>query len=604
MKRFGHKQFCHVAMVAILTLVTHAAAAAERLQTEQLNRLFSSDVTLSFPAIVGGVLVSTFRRGGEWFLEHNPSGREAWGHWSIEDDKLCRYFEGPEKGFEKIRNAPPCIVVFRDGENILMGANQMLVTLANPSIVARIDNAPDEENKLTDSQIQALMHGGIRLSFSTNSGDIMHYNYAADGTWTVRKNNNSSEAWGTWRVDSGKLCSDLNGPASGWVGLRSKKSCQSLRLAGKHLLLRHGKWSAPVDDEDKLIRIANATARTAPAEPRMATAHSIAELAKTVPPPANDTAANNSANDAMRAELEAERARMAAELAAEREKLAAARRELQAQTQALEEEKKRQQMAAVRGSVDSAAEKTKETPTPNIPKLNFGRFHALIIGINDYESLPKLNTSLVDARAVAQLLQNEYGFKVRLLENPERSDILDAFDDLRENLTEEDNLLVYYAGHGWQDKQSERGYWLPVNASSDRRSRWFSNSDLTDALKAMLAKHVMVVADSCYSGTLTRAFKPAMRDPAYIQRMTEKRARVVLSSGGLEPVEDSGGGKHSVFAAQFLNALRENKTVIDGTQLFEQVRHGVVLGAQQTPQYSDIRFADHEGGDFLFVRQQ
>jgi uncharacterized caspase-like protein len=174
---------------------------------------------------------------------------------------------------------------------------------------------------------------------------------------------------------------------------------------------------------------------------------------------------------------------------------------------------------------------------------------------------------------------------------------------MREILEESNNLLIYYAGHGWLDQQSRRGYWLPVDAKVDRRSRWLSNSDLTDALQAILAKHVMVVADSCFSGTLTRSIKVPGRNPNFIKRMAEKRARVVLSSGGLEPVSDSGGGDHSIFAAQFLYALNENSAIMDGTQLFETVRHKVVLNAQQTPEYSDIRLSGHEGGDFLFVRR-
>ncbi len=238
-----------------------------------------------------------------------------------------------------------------------------------------------------------------------------------------------------------------------------------------------------------------------------------------------------------------------------------------------------------------------------IPDIAFGAYHAVVIGINDYETLPKLKTAVADARAVAQTLKANYGFKVSLLENPTRSDIIDAFDELREKLGEEDNLLIYYAGHGWLDKQSGRGYWLPMNARVDRRSRWVSNADLTDALQALLAKHVMVVADSCYSGTLTRSIKVPERNKAYIERIAEKRARVVLSSGGLEPVADSGGGKHSVFAAQFLKVLQGNESVLDGTQLFEKVRQTVVLNADQTPEYSDIRRAGHEGGDFLFVRK-
>ncbi len=239
----------------------------------------------------------------------------------------------------------------------------------------------------------------------------------------------------------------------------------------------------------------------------------------------------------------------------------------------------------------------------DIPEIAYGKYHALVIGINDYTGLPKLNTAIGDARTVAKTLEDLYGYSVTLLTNPSRADIIDAFDDLRDTLAEEDNLLIYYAGHGWLDQQTGRGYWLPVNAKADRRSRWISNATLTDALQGLLAKHVMVVADSCYSGTLTRSIKVPERNRAYLKRIAEKRARVVLSSGGLEPVSDSGGGKHSIFAAQFLKALKTNEGVLDGTQLFERVRQTVILNADQTPEYSDIRKAGHEGGDFLFVRR-
>ena len=86
--------------------------------------------------------------------------------------------------------------------------------------------------------------------------------------------------------------------------------------------------------------------------------------------------------------------------------------------------------------------------------------------------------------------------------------------------------------------------------------------------------------------------------------MTRKRARTALVSGRLEPVADSGMGGHSVFARAFLAALRENADVIDGQGLYDAIKRPVVLNADQTPQYSDIRRAGHDGGDFLFVRKR
>jgi hypothetical protein len=76
----------------------------------------------------------------------------------------------------------------------------------------------------------------------------------------------------------------------------------------------------------------------------------------------------------------------------------------------------------------------------------------------------------------------------------------------------------------------------------------------------------------------------------------------VISSGGLEPVIDSGGrGEHSVFASALLDILKENKGILDGAQLFNKLRRPVMLNSDQTPEYSDIRKAGHEGGEFLFV---
>jgi len=246
--------------------------------------------------------------------------------------------------------------------------------------------------------------------------------------------------------------------------------------------------------------------------------------------------------------------------------------------------------------------------------LKFGRYYALVIGNNDYPHLDRLKTAVRDAKAVAQVLRTTYGFSVTQLFNASRDQIIGALDELRKILKKDDNLLIYYAGHGWMDKESERGYWLPVDADKGTRARWVSNADVTDTLKALKARHVMVVADSCYAGTLTRAadgglgqtrgLKLSERPSGYMESLLSRKSRTVLASGALEPVSDQGGGQHSVFAYAFLKSLRENTKMIDGTQLFGEVRRQVMLNARQTPQYSNIRFAGHDvGGDFVFLRR-
>lgn len=237
--------------------------------------------------------------------------------------------------------------------------------------------------------------------------------------------------------------------------------------------------------------------------------------------------------------------------------------------------------------------------------VSFGNYFALIIGNNQYRHLKELKSASLDAKALDLILTEEYGFQTQILIDATRRDILSALSSLRKKLKKQDNLLIYYAGHGWIDDQADEGFWLPVDAVSDNPVNWISNASLISAIRAFDAKHVLVVADSCFSGKLTRGVKPQLRSEDYLQRMVSRSARTALTSGGLEPVLDGGGqGGHSVFAGAFFSALKDNKGVIDMAQLSARIRREVALAADQLPEYGDIRRAGHNGGDFLFVRRQ
>ncbi len=240
-------------------------------------------------------------------------------------------------------------------------------------------------------------------------------------------------------------------------------------------------------------------------------------------------------------------------------------------------------------------------PLQGLTPGSFGRYHALVIGNDSYRGLPSLRTARRDARAVGALLRERYGFRVRELLDATREDILVALGDLRRDLGPDDNLLIYYAGHGWLDPEADEGYWLPIDASQDSNVHWISNASITSSLKALRARQLLVVADSCYSGKLTRGLQMSTRAQRSITHVAQKRSRLVISSGGLEPVLDSGGGDHSVFAAAFLDALRDNPGLLDATTLFAGIRRRVLVNADQTPELADIRKAGHEGGDFFFL---
>ena len=263
--------------------------------------------------------------------------------------------------------------------------------------------------------------------------------------------------------------------------------------------------------------------------------------------------------------------------------------------------------APASGNAKSAAQSLSAIP--------FGEFHALVIGNNEYANLPDLKSAVGDAKALTALLQRKYGFKVTLLLNANRYDILSALNKLRETLTDESNLLIYYAGHGELDRVNDRGHWQPVDAEPNSTANWISNIQITDVLNAMEVRQVMVVADSCYSGTLTRAalaqLDAGMSDKArlkWMKVMAEKRARVVLSSGGVEPVLDSGGGKHSVFAKALLDTLEGNDGVIEGQSIYRAIAGKLANAAStrvtQVPSYAPIKYAGHEAGDFFFVNAE
>jgi peptidoglycan hydrolase-like protein with peptidoglycan-binding domain len=252
-----------------------------------------------------------------------------------------------------------------------------------------------------------------------------------------------------------------------------------------------------------------------------------------------------------------------------------------------------------------AVASVKDIKSDKYAGIEFGNYHALVIGIDEYKHLPKLKTAVNDAEAVAAVLKSDYGFDVNLLRNAKRSDVMDALDDYEKRLGINDNLLIYYAGHGDLDKKSEQGYWWPADAKKGKRSNWISNSHISASLKALEARHVIVVADSCYSGTLVRSVTTSVDSRAKdVRSLNSKRSRGALTSGGLEQVVDSVGGNHSPFAKAFINALNDNKDVVDMSSMYPQIRRSVLMSTDQSPVYSDIRKTGDEGGDFFFVRRR
>ena len=231
-------------------------------------------------------------------------------------------------------------------------------------------------------------------------------------------------------------------------------------------------------------------------------------------------------------------------------------------------------------------------------------YYALVIGNNNYQHLEKLDAAENDAKVIADVLKNKYGFKVNLLLNADYDTTVNSLFAITSKVKKNDNLLIYYAGHGELDKAENRGYWLPVDASYELRSKWVSNQRIVDRVKATKAKHVLLMIDSCFSGALMRGGNLIKRDISidekYILRLKNKKTRLVITSGGNEPVIDSDGGSHSLFAYKLIETLKQNKDVINSQYLFENIRKYVIANTDQTPELALVHKTGHDGGDFLF----
>lgn len=249
--------------------------------------------------------------------------------------------------------------------------------------------------------------------------------------------------------------------------------------------------------------------------------------------------------------------------------------------------------------------------------INFGRYFALIIGNQEYEFLDDLSSPLKDAKHLQSVLEERYGFTTQLITNGSEKDVLMAINRLFNELGKNDNLLIFYAGHGELSASgvsgTERGYWLPVDAQANNISHWINNAVISDHLDRLKARSILVISDSCFAGYLGEEKSPylfglsdASQNRGAIENALARRARVVISSGGERPVLDGAGGHHSVFAGALIEALEANDKPLRDSQLFSLLSVNVskrahALAMRQKPEMKPVREAGHEGGSFYFV---
>ena len=240
-----------------------------------------------------------------------------------------------------------------------------------------------------------------------------------------------------------------------------------------------------------------------------------------------------------------------------------------------------------------------------VEALRERQYYGLIIGVDEYASddIVSLNNPIKDASSLYRTLVSHYTFEpgnLELLSNPTRSELIEALDRLAGKVSNVDNVLIFYAGHGIWDEKIEQGYWLPSDASNQSKAQWISNGTIRDYIRAIDAKHTLLIADACFSGGILKERGASLNSKAMLE-IYKLKSRKAMTSGSLKTVPDE-----SVFIKYLVKGLETNEDqLLTADQLFSKFKIGVINNSpnNQVPQYGAIHLAEDEGGDFIFLKK-
>ena len=241
-------------------------------------------------------------------------------------------------------------------------------------------------------------------------------------------------------------------------------------------------------------------------------------------------------------------------------------------------------------------------------------YHALVVGISDYEKWPDLTSAAKDAREVASRLK-EIGFEVKLALDPSAKKLREVLSNIVYEAGREKNraLLFYFAGHGETLELAdgtELGYIVPSDCPLKNKdpigfdSKAISMKDMEVLALKVKSKHFIMVFDSCFSGSLFNVVRAA---PVDISEKSARPVRQFITAGGAgEQVPDQ-----SVFKVVFLQGISGDADLnadgyVTGSELGMHLQEKVVNYSRggQHPQYGKINNPKLDRGDFIFVPPQ
>lgn len=234
-------------------------------------------------------------------------------------------------------------------------------------------------------------------------------------------------------------------------------------------------------------------------------------------------------------------------------------------------------------------------------KLPQGINYLLVIAIDSYVHCPRLYNCVKDAHDLIELLTERYRFERNHIkelyeQQATKQNIYRAFREMAQRVTPNDNLLIYFSGHGEYDKVFRQGYWIPVDAEPDHHDQYIPNSEIKTFLSAINSHHTFLMSDSCFAGAL---FAKGMAKNIE-KRYERDPSRWGLTAGRNEIVSDGKPGDNSPFAESLLYRLRQNTDALGVAALCNYVTEYVQAKTKQTPIGEPLRVDGHKNGQFVF----
>ncbi len=229
-----------------------------------------------------------------------------------------------------------------------------------------------------------------------------------------------------------------------------------------------------------------------------------------------------------------------------------------------------------------------------------------IMACDNYKYWPKLNNPVKDALAIKNVLLSNYNFDENNLfelynKDVTQNNIRNELIKIKNKIKPTDNLVIYYAGHGYYDNEFDDGSWIPVDAQVDFETDYLSNLRLIKYLKKITARNIFLVADACFSGSLFENVK----NISFQQNNDTIPSRWGLSSGNMEVVADGVKNSHSPFAQNLINCLNENtRKELPVSELISYIKFKVKNITSQTPVGGPLKMEANKGGEFIFYKKK